>query len=163
VSAVTRLLAALVVVLSLSACGGGDEDAVPAPPAEQACTAEGARQTVRHVLAALEDGDLDSLDEAFAQPPVFRWYSSEAPGERLDDAATDRATLRSYFERRSKAGESMNLTSFQFRGAAGGYAQFEYGVTRTADDLDPTPFVGRGAISCNAQRGKLAAWSLAHT
>jgi hypothetical protein len=159
---VARLVAAVLIVLALSACGGGDE-AVPAAPLEAACSAAGVRQTVIHMLTALGEGNLPTLDSVFAQPPVFRWYATEDPGERMDAEATDRATLRSYFERRSRLNERMELTSFEFRGRSGGYAQFAYAVTRAADDLAPTPFFGRGVISCDVQRGKLAAWSMAHS
>jgi hypothetical protein len=161
VSAVPRLLSAFVIVLALSACGGGDDEVTPAAAPEQACSPAGARQTVDHVVSALDAGDLESLDRAFARSPVFRWYSTESPGTRLDAEAQDRATLLRYLEGRSRANERLEVTSFEFRGRSGSHALFEVDLTRSADDLEPTPYVVRGAISCDAQRGTLAAWAMA--
>ena len=79
----------------------------------------------------------------------------------LDAEAQDRATLLPYLERRSRANEHLELTSFEFRGRSGSHALFRADLTRSADDLEPTPYIVRGAISCAAQRGTLAAWAMA--
>jgi hypothetical protein len=127
--------------------------APPAPDPEQpaACTAAEVQSLVVRFLDAFNRGDLAELDGIFAREPFFEWYVTDAPGERMSLAASqDRPSLVPYFAARHALGERLTLRSFRFNGNSGapGYGNFEYGLTRGADDLQPTPYYGKGAAFC---------------
>jgi len=55
---------------------------------------------VDRFVAAFNTGNTRRLDRLFARKPYFRWYSTDAPGERFLPVAASRASLLSYFARR---------------------------------------------------------------
>jgi hypothetical protein len=57
------------------------------------CTAAETRSTVSRFVAAWNEGRLDALDGLVAREPVFKWFSSGAPGDR-GAAAFDRSSVR---------------------------------------------------------------------
>jgi SnoaL-like protein len=147
---------------ALAACS-----AVFAAPPERpkACTrAEVGRLVVRFV-DAFNAGNLDRLDRTFARRPDFRWYSTDAPGERYLPVASDRASLRRYFARRHARGERLVLETLKVNGntrAAKPYGNFEFTLVRSADDLPATPYQGKGAAHCYALGSDvLIVWSMA--
>ena len=64
------------------------------------CTADEVEMLVRRFSGAFNGGDAAELERIFAQEPEFEWYSTNAPGERLDPVARDRASLVPYFRDR---------------------------------------------------------------
>jgi hypothetical protein len=138
----------------------------PPPPAEQpvACTGPEVEQLTNRFIGAFNAGDLEALDNIFAHEPDFEWYSTLAPGERLTPLANDRASLIPYFRDRHALGEQLVLRSFTFNGNDPGsrpYGNFVYRLTRSADDLAPTPYHGKGASLCYRSRADvLFVWSM---
>lgn len=129
------------------------------------CTADEVESLVRRFIDAFNSGDLSALHALFAREPEFEWYSTDAPGERFTPAANDRPSLVPYFRDRHAAGEQLSLRSFRFNGNSGGgsrtYGNFEYGLTRSADDLEPTPYYGKGAAFCYRNRSDVIfVWSM---
>ena len=76
------------------------------------------------------------------------WYSTDAPGERFNEDAYDRSTLVRYFAARHARGERLVLRWFRFNGNTNGsgdpYGNFQYTLVRSADDLEPTRYHGKG-------------------
>lgn len=141
---------------------------VPAPPPEpeqpSLCTADEVETLVGRFLDAFNSGDLTGLDEIFAREPEFEWYSTDAPGERFTSLAKDRTSLLPYFAGRHALGEQLTLRSFRFNGntaARSPYGNFQYGLTRSAEDLEPTSYYGKGAAFCYRDRSDVIfAWSM---
>jgi hypothetical protein len=139
---------------------------VPAPPPEpeqsKLCTAAEVETLVQRFIAAFNSGDLGELHEIFAHEPDFEWYSTDAPGERFMPAANDRASLMPYFAGRHALREQLTLRSFKFNGNSGRpYGNFEYGLTRMAEDLPPAPYYGKGAALCYRKRSDVIfVWSM---
>jgi len=122
------------------------------PPADQpiACAA-GEVEALATRVGSFNDGNLEELDGIFAREPDFEWYATDAPGERLLPLASDRASLAPYFRQRHDLGERLAMHSFRFNGNTVGprtYGNFEYTLTRSASDLAPTAYVGKGAALC---------------
>jgi hypothetical protein len=117
------------------------------------CTEREVESLVEGFIRAFNAGDSGRLERIFAREPEFEWYSTDKPGARFNEAAYDRSTLIPYFARRHARGERLELSSFQFGGNAqvGGtrpYGNFQYQLVRRADDLPPTPYIGKGATRC---------------
>jgi hypothetical protein len=170
-----RICATLVVVGAVVAagCGGAAGADSPAPAATtlaaatttlaaapKPCTSTEVRSLVDGFVEAFNEGDLVRLDGLFAPGRTFKWYSTNGPGARLNDAAYDRETLIHYFERRHEGGEQLELRSFKFNGNSAGYGHFEYGLVRSADDLAPTNYDGKGAAICTPKADVIAVWSM---
>jgi hypothetical protein len=128
------------------------------------CTADEVEALVGRFLKAFDARDLVALDDLFAQEPDFEWYSTDGPGERLLPQASDRPSLVPYFRDRHALGEQLILRSFRFNGNTTGsrtYGNFEYALTRSADDLEPTPYYGKGAALCyRARPDEIFVWSM---
>ena len=129
------------------------------------CTAEEVGALVDGFLAAFNAGDLNAVDSIFAREPEFEWYSTGAPGERLDPIARDRPSLGPYFAVRHAAGERLALRSVTFNGNTTGsrtYGNFVYELERSASDLTSTLFRGKGAALCYRTRpDTIIVWSMA--
>jgi hypothetical protein len=125
-----------------------------------ACTEPTVRQLVDQFIGAFNTGSDPALQRVWADSGQgFGWYTTDAPGERTRPAALDRHGLTSYFASRHDAGESLQLTSFQFNGNSLGYGSFQYTLIREADDLSPTEFLGKGAAICGSTP-RLIVWSM---
>lgn len=141
---------------------------VPAPPPEpeqsKLCTGDEVETLVLRFLEAFNRGDLSGLDDVFAQEPEFEWYSTGAPGERLTPVANDRPSLLPYFAGRHAVAERLALSSFRFNGNSASrapYGNFEYDLTRSAEDLEPTAYRGKGAAFCYRDRSDIIfVWSM---
>jgi hypothetical protein len=134
----------------------------PQPESPKPCTADEVEMLVRRFTDAFNTGDLRALDAVFAREPEFEWYSTDAPGERLQASAFDRSSLMPYFASRHAAGERLALRSFKFNGnSSTPYGNFEYGLTRSATELKPTPYYGKGAAFCYHTRSDVIfVWSM---
>lgn len=134
------------------------------PPAEppKPCTAEEVETLVQRLVHAFNGGDLKELDAIFAKEPDFEWYSTDGPGERVRTSAYDRSSLVRYFASRHARSERFVLRSFRFNGnSTTPYGNFVYGLTRSARDLDPTPYRGKGAAFCYRNRSDVIfVWSM---
>lgn len=136
-----------------------------APAGETAnCTSAEVRQLVNRFVQAFNAGDQLTLQLLWAQSGHgFDWYSSDAPGQRIDPAGRDRASLGAYFAERHAHRETLRLTSIHCNGNAVSYGNFQYTLTRQADDLPPTAYIGKGAAVCTTMPRRLGVWSMAKT
>lgn len=121
---------------------------------------------VKAFIRAFNGGELESLDRLVAREPDFRWYSTDAPGQRFLPIASDRASLMGYFARRHAMGESLLLRSFRFNGNTPAvdkpYGNFQFQLLRRARNLPATRYQGKGAAHCYAiQPDALIVWSMA--
>jgi hypothetical protein len=139
----------------------------PPPKSEQAtlCSAQEIETLVMRFIAAFNGGDLRTLDSVFAMEPDFQWYSTDAPGQRFTPVANDRSSLIPYFAARHARRERLTLRSFRVNGntttPSRRYGNFEYRLTRSADDLEPTPYDGKGAAFCYRNRSDVIfVWSM---
>ena len=160
----TRAAIAVVIgALALSAASSAGSAASPVPP-KLCARAEIGRLVVRFI-DAFNAGDVVRLDRIFARRPDFRWYSTDAPGERFLPVAADRPSLRGYFARQHARGETLVLGELKINGntrAVKPYGNFEYELVRSADDLPAIPYQGKGAAHCYARRADvLIVWSMA--
>jgi hypothetical protein len=139
---------------------------LPVPPAKSEppmpCAAGEVETLVVRFVAAFNSGDLSRLDALFAQEPEFEWYSTDAPGARSTSLAYDRPSLVPYFAGRHALGERLTLRSFRFNGnSTTPYGNFEYSLTRSAEDLEPTLYDGKGAAFCYRNRSDVIfVWSM---
>lgn len=134
-----------------------------APPGRSAnCTATEVRALADQFVRAFNAGDQPALQRLWAHAGHgFAWYSTDAPGRRIDPAARDRSTLGAYFAERHAHQEALHLTSFQFNGNTPGYGNFQYTLIRQASDLAATAYVGKGAAVCDTTPRTLGVWSMA--
>jgi hypothetical protein len=145
-------------LLAAALLGGSSPNAAAGEP----CDEHGTRELVTRFIRAFNSGNVRQLDAVFARGMWWRWYSvGSTPGRRVQVAAYNRTTLIKYFRARHKQRERLVLRSFQYNGWSNGFANFQYELTRIADDMRPRvarTYVGKGAVSCFA--GKLAVWSM---
>jgi hypothetical protein len=99
------------------------------------CTAARTRAALVEFVRAFNAGDYRRLNALFDGPSWFRWYSSTAPGTRLDANARRRSTLIGYFRARHEEADRFRLVSFQFNGNSNGYGNFEWKMRRSAADF----------------------------
>ena len=148
-------LAALALALVPAAALGA------APPADaEDCLAGESRRVVARFVAAFNGRDLPALDRVFAPEASFNWYSTGAPGVRLNAAAHDRSTLIPYFRARHRQGEKLRLVSFRGNGNSNGYAHFQFRLERRTRALVPTVYQGKGAAICAASGDTISVWSV---
>jgi hypothetical protein len=124
------------------------------------CSGTEVRGLVSRFVRAFNGGDLKQLDRLFARAEDFQWYSTPAPGARLNAKSGNRESLLPYFKKRHTKGERLNLRRFKFGGNGGGYGHFEYRLIRRADDLSPTLYDGKGAVLCWKRPHTIAVWSM---
>jgi hypothetical protein len=128
----------------------------------QGCGATEAKQTVQRFVDSFNLGDITQLDRIFAGSETFQWYSTDAPGQRIDPEARDRGKLMAYFQNRYQQHERLKLTAFTFVGNSGTFGNFGFELIRSADDgLSPTTYTGKGTIQCANLPPTLAVWSMA--
>jgi hypothetical protein len=103
---------------------------------------------------------LRRTDRAFSSRREFRWYSTTAPGARLDPEARRRNTLRAYFRQRMAQQERLRIKRLgSFYEEKRHIRHLNGRLVRRAGDLAPTVFRFKGAFSCRT--GKLIVWSMA--
>jgi hypothetical protein len=165
-AAAAGAVAILAALLGLAGCGTPSvqtSTALQLTDAAAKCDA-GSRQLVESFVASFNSGDALQLDRLFAGPGhgLFEWYSTDAPGERINDAAKDRSSLMAYFAERHNHHERLELRSFHFIGNQGILGGFEFELIRSADDgLASTPYGGKGAFDCEQSPIRLVVWSMA--
>jgi ketosteroid isomerase-like protein len=105
-------------------------------------------------VAAFDRGDLARLDALFAPGTSFEWYSSNAPGLRVSEAARNRDSLRAYFRRRHLVHDRLRLVSFVFTGNSSGYGNAAFTMRRAASDYrrgDWFRLSGKAAARCSGK------------
>jgi hypothetical protein len=118
---------------------------------------------------AFNAGDIRKLDGLFARKgthgrPGFQWYSTGPPGARFGSAATNRATLMSYFAARHRARERLKLLQLSGGNADdNAYADFAFHILRQARGLRATAFEGKGASICSRYGARIAVWAIGPT
>jgi hypothetical protein len=132
-------------VILFGAISGNRSGAAHAQPdSAKPCAPAEVGSLVVRFIDSLNAGNVAHLDRSFARKPHFRWYSTDAPGQRFLPIASDRASLMRYFARRHAHGEHLRLRSLRVNGntvAAGlePYGNFEYRLVRSAHiSLRPT-------------------------
>jgi hypothetical protein len=125
------------------------------------CSAAEVRGLVGAFVDAYNRGDVRALDRMFAGPDLFQWYSSGPPAPRVRADARNRATLMGYFAERHAAREHLELLDFRFNGNSAVFGDFEYQLTRSGTDLEPSRVVGKGSVVCNQRPRRIAVWSMA--
>jgi hypothetical protein len=152
--------------LMLGASGFADNQAMAGsvPADATSCTDSASRQLVESFISSFNKGDTAELDRLFSSDG-FEWYSTDAPGARVDREAKDRTGLMAYFAERHRGHEQLKLESFHFigesAGGLGALGNFEFELTRMADGLAPTPYGGKGAIACWSNPHTILVWSMA--
>jgi hypothetical protein len=130
------------------------------------CTGQAARRAFASFLVAFNRGEYDQLDELFARRPLFRWYSSGKPGERLRAAAANRDALPAYFRTRHGRGDRLALISIRFTGntpataSSPAYGNLTFVLRRSAVDYRAGAQVrvhGKAALVCSTDPGELPA------
>jgi hypothetical protein len=97
------------------------------------CTEEPTRAAVLSFIKAFNQGNYESLDTQFAQPPDFEWYSSVRPSRFIGPAKRDH--LVDYFRARHQLDDRLGLISFQFNGDSGKYGNFGLKLRRSVDNF----------------------------
>jgi hypothetical protein len=157
---VAATLCATVIVVAGTQTAGAQADS-----AKLCASAEVGSVVVRFV-DAFNAGNLARLDRLFARKPDFRWYATDAPGRRFFPISRDRAGLIHYFARRHGRGERLELRSLSINGNTDArpkpYGNFDYRLVRSADDLSPTNYQGKGALHCyRSRQDAIIVWSMA--
>jgi hypothetical protein len=141
---------ALVIAAVFAATLGRGGDAGAAPSA--GCAPKQVRAALVSFTRAYNAGDDAKLDALFADEPRFQWYSTDAPGERLNPEAKRRKTLIPYFEARHRRHDRFKLRSFQFNGNSSRWGNFQIWMRRRADGFnggDSFRAFGKGAAICD--------------
>lgn len=126
----------------------------------QGCIADEIEELVEGFIQAFNNGDIATLDGIFAVGDSFRWYSTQPPGAPRDHA--DRTQLMAYFEARHDASERLVLRELTFGGNSDGFGNFEYRLTRRADDIPETEYEGKGAADCTTNdEAVIIVWAMA--
>lgn len=156
-----RLAIAAVAAVTLSLLAGCDtsQGTTSSVADGQDCTESATRQVVDSFIDALNRGDTARLKQLFSD---FVSYATDAPGAFSSPSPRSRSDLIDYFTRRHKVHERLKLESFVFHTSSTGMGEFEFEVTRSADDgLASTPFGGKGAVWCRTSPHTLWLWVMA--
>lgn len=166
-----KLLFALTAAAVLCVVGASDLQAVGSASLlrgrgqlgdEAGCTAAATRALVRPFVRDYDGGKVAVIDRLWAREPYFQWFSTRAPGARLDTPAYERSTLASYFRSRARVHENLRLTEL-----SAGYdperniINFHGRLIRSADDLRPAlPQEFKGAAACVPGGPILIVWGM---
>lgn len=120
-----RLLVISALSLSLMVASGCTDSSSPStslpdsatgtrdtPIAPAACEAGAVKDTAEQFLAALNKGDAAAADAAVATEPRFQWFAVNP--ERVDLEASDRTTLRGFFDAQVAARQHIELIEYGF-------------------------------------------------
>ena len=149
----------MLALLALALVPAAAVGASPPADAEDCATGESRAVVVRFV-GAFNARKIPALDRVFAPEVSFNWFSTGAPGARLQAAAYDRSTLIAYFKSRHRQGEKLRLVRFQGNGNSNGYAHFQFLLERRTRTLRPTLYEGKGAAICAASGDTISVWSM---
>lgn len=159
---VVVLIAALAATITLAP--GAKQAADGATLTEtKPCTKKITTKAIKSFIRAYNRGNSEKLDSLFAAEPEFQWYSSPAPGRRLGNAASRRATLVRYFKVRHRAGDRLHLRRFHFTGNSRYYSNYWFDLGRRANGYNRGRWFrtgGKGALICEGVQPKIIVISL---
>jgi len=124
------------------------------------CTAASTKAAVRAFVASLNEGDFAALQSMFAREPAFQWYSSNAPGARVQAASKYRPSLIRYFRVRHAKRDRLRVVSVRFTGnrqgwdAVPAHGNFSAVLKRSAEDFRSGAWfrlISKGALVCWAE------------
>ncbi len=152
------------VALALATLVVGTTPAAAGRPPEPRCSAAEARGIVHHFVEAYNRGDVDYLDQLWAQEPEFFWYFDNAdPARRSPLLSEDRKTLTSYFTQRALLGDQLHLRKLSARWQRGWHAAWgiSFELHRVSDQPEAEGiFHGKGAVTCGRRGSLLHAWAM---
>ena len=131
------------------------------PAAPVICTDSVVRGLVRDFTRVFNRGEWDRVDRLWSRQD-FRWFTAFQAEPRVLHQVFERADLIPFFKNRHLRGERFHLLTFRLN-SSHGYANFEYFLSRRADDLaeGSTGFYGgKGAAGCYLTRPQLVLWSM---
>lgn len=151
----------LVVILALASVAPSDAAAAVAVDRQaEDCTHRSVVWRVNRFGDDFSVGRLRRTNSAWGARREFKWYSTTAPGERLDPEARRRHTLRAYFRRRIAQRERLRITRLRsFYEKKRNIRHLNGHLVRRARGLPRTRFRFKGALSCRTN--KLIVWSMA--
>ena len=141
-------------VTLLAGCGtprGATSSLTDGPDGTETST----RQVVDSFIDAVNQGNSARLEQVFSD---FVSYDTNGPGAFTRGNPTSRSDLIAYFTQRNQVHERLKLESFGFHIESTGAGGFEFEVLRSADDLAPTPYGGKGAVWCRTNPHSLMLW-----
>lgn len=155
----TRLASiAVAVVVANAAQSNANADKGTSP-----CPRGQTRQALDSFVVAFNRGDYAALDSLFAQPPAFRWYSSQKLGQRIGAAAKRRGTLIPYFRTRHARQDRLRLLAFEFTGRAARWSNLSFEMRRSAADFRQGKWIeslAKGAVVCDGGSAQFIVMSL---
>ncbi len=125
---------------------------LPAGAAAEDCRPGDVRAALSSFASAYSGGDFEALDALFAPEPEFEWYSTDAPGARLQARAKKRSSLIPYFETRHRRHDRFALRSFQFNGNSPRWGNFQMTMRRRLPGYREGAWFrvwGKGAAICD--------------
>ncbi|HEV3097759.1 MAG TPA: nuclear transport factor 2 family protein [Candidatus Dormibacteraeota bacterium] len=142
--------------VALLAASPGAAAALPAWSASP-CTESSTRQVVTSFIDAFNKGDAARLDQLVAD---YSQYTTDAPGEFSSPSPRNRSELIAYFARRHQAHERLTLESLQFGSQPANAFNFQFELTRSADDLPAAPYTGSASVFCGNPSLTLINWGM---
>jgi hypothetical protein len=131
-----------------------------APESADGCSGAEVRALVVRFLGALNRGDAPLLRRVLPTSADFQWFTIDDPDRRLRAGAYSPRGVLSYVVRRHRVGERLRLVLFAFNGNNAAYGHFEYRLVRSASDLGPTRYEGKGAALCTEKPATIATWAM---
>ena len=151
-------IGAVLVVPALAIAAGATASPTTGPGSRDCAPGE-AHTTFDAFVRAFDAGDAAALDRLVSPAGSFMWFSVSGAGKRLGEPSRDRATLARYFRLRHAQRDQYRDVTWRGNGISHGYANFQFRLTRMADDELPSRYEGKGAIICEGN--SLAVWSMA--
>ena len=156
--------AAAICVITAIAVADADGAARERP---RPCRDREVSRLVRSFVDAFNRGDSRTVGRLVAREPEFRWWSTSAPAARLGKVARDRRGLGAYLANRHADGERWQLTRLKVNGNSRPprgeppYGNFEYDLTRQADEFAARSYAGKGGVYCYRHRpDAIIVWSM---
>jgi len=155
------ILASSSVLVLLAACQGVPGATSASAGTSNLCSTNDVRQLAERFIDAFNRGDVAQLD-LLVSDQLFAWYSTDAPGQRLNAEAKDRGTLMAYFAARHQQHEHLVLNSLDVNFTNDRAGGFTFSLVRSADDgLPPSRYIGKGEVQCATRPISLAVWAMA--
>lgn len=134
---------------------------LPAPAAalEPECAPSEVRALVRTFIQAYNRGDVDYLDQIWAEEQDFFWYAVETDILRRGPLSEDRKTLSTYFRERSLRADQLRLRQLRVSWERGWHGAWDLTfelVRRSEDSAASGRYHGKGAATCQ----RLHAWAM---
>jgi hypothetical protein len=126
---------------------------------EPKCSRSEVRALVHNFIEAYNRGDVDYLDQIWAQEPSFFWYFVDTDVLRRGPLSEDRTSLRLYFTERSMYADQLRLRDLSIAWERGWHGAWDiaFKLARRSDDASASGrYHGKGAATCQ----RLHAWAM---